>query len=62
MGNEIYQVCSCKDSIENPLKEKVKLQFINYILSAYQTRPQNPINQILKIQVVIIVIKVSSYL
>ena len=23
MGNEIYQVCSCKDSIENPIKEKV---------------------------------------
>ena len=31
MGNEIYQVCSCKDSIENYKKESEKIitKFIN---------------------------------
>ena len=35
MGNEIYQVCSCKDSIENPIKEKVSI-YIYIVNSAYQ--------------------------
>ena len=36
MGNEIYQVCSCKDSIENPIKEKVSIYNIYIVNSAYQ--------------------------
>ena len=41
MGNEIYQVCSCKDSIENPIKEEVLEYLLFFNISVYQMIQQN---------------------